>query len=153
MYNTISAALQISRAEGWSTVVVRDMPLTVFVTNGLVYLTYLPQTILRPFFRDYPGEPVPEENFWTLWCKGRLTDANTPNIRCHSIRTNQCSHPPSFVYFYSTDALPAAQTTASKHWRQPKLPITLQIFAKLSWKQTKTNIKKLLLFNDKSPNS
>ena len=27
-------------------------------------------TVLRPFFRDHPGEPVPEENFWTLWCKG-----------------------------------------------------------------------------------
>jgi len=24
------------------------------------------------FFPDHPGEPVPEENFWTLWCKGRL---------------------------------------------------------------------------------
>jgi len=24
-------------------------------------------TVLRPFFRDHPGEPVPEENFWTLW--------------------------------------------------------------------------------------
>jgi len=24
-------------------------------------------------FREHPGEPVPEENFWTLWCKGRLT--------------------------------------------------------------------------------
>jgi len=23
-------------------------------------------TILRPFFRDHPGEPVPEQNFWTL---------------------------------------------------------------------------------------
>jgi len=29
-------------------------------------------TILRPFFRDYPGEMVPEEIFfWTLWFKGR----------------------------------------------------------------------------------
>jgi len=28
-------------------------------------------TVLRPFFRDHLGEPVPEENFWTLWCKGR----------------------------------------------------------------------------------
>jgi len=34
-------------------------------------------TILRPFFRDYPGEPVPEENFWTLWCKGKLTEADS----------------------------------------------------------------------------
>jgi len=38
-------------------------------------------TILRPFFRDHPGEPVSEENFWTLWCKGRLTEADTPTIR------------------------------------------------------------------------
>jgi len=28
-----------------------------------------------------PGELVPEENFWTLWCKGRLTEADTPTIR------------------------------------------------------------------------
>jgi len=28
-------------------------------------------------FWDHPGEPVPEENFWTLWCKGRLTEADT----------------------------------------------------------------------------
>jgi len=32
-------------------------------------------------FRDHPGEPVPEENFWTLWCKRRLTEADTPTIR------------------------------------------------------------------------
>jgi len=38
-------------------------------------------TVLRPFFRDHPGEPVPEKNFWTSWCKGRLTEADTPTIR------------------------------------------------------------------------
>jgi len=38
-------------------------------------------TVLRPFYRDHPGEPVPEENFWTLWCKGRLPEAHTPTIR------------------------------------------------------------------------
>jgi len=37
-------------------------------------------TVLQSFFRDHPGEPVPEENFWTLWCKGRLTEANTQTI-------------------------------------------------------------------------
>jgi len=26
-------------------------------------------TILLPFFWDHPGEPVPQENFWTLWYK------------------------------------------------------------------------------------
>jgi len=38
-------------------------------------------TVLRPFFREYPGEPAPEENFWNLWCKGRLTEADTLTIR------------------------------------------------------------------------
>jgi len=33
------------------------------------------------FFWDHLGEPVPEENFWTLWCKGRLTEADTLTIR------------------------------------------------------------------------
>jgi len=32
-------------------------------------------------FRDHPGEPVPEENSWTLWCKGRFTEADTLTIR------------------------------------------------------------------------
>jgi len=37
-------------------------------------------TVLWPFFRNHPGEPMPEENFWTLWCKGRLTEADTQTI-------------------------------------------------------------------------
>jgi len=36
----------------------------------------------------------------------------------HSIRTNQCPPPPSPHIFYRPAALPAAQPTASKHWRQ-----------------------------------
>jgi len=40
-----------------------------------------PTKRLWPFFRDHPGEPVPEDNFWTLWFKGRLTEADTPTIR------------------------------------------------------------------------
>ena len=36
----------------------------------------------------------------------------------HSIRTNQCLPPPSPHFFYRPDALPAAQPTVSKHWRQ-----------------------------------
>jgi len=31
-------------------------------------------------FQDHPGEPVPEENFWTLWYNGRLTEADTQTI-------------------------------------------------------------------------
>jgi len=46
--------------------------------------------------------------------RGRHTDH--PAGR-HSIRTNQCPPPPSPISFYRPDALPAAQTTVSKHWR------------------------------------
>jgi len=74
-------------------------------------------TVLRPFFRDHLGERVPEENFWTLWCKGRLTEANTPTIRLGATPSRLTSahlhHPP--IFFYRPDALPAAEPTASKH--------------------------------------
>jgi len=58
-------------------------------------------TILRPFFRDHPGEPVPEENFWTLWCKERLTEADTETIRLGATPSGLTSahlhHPPLFT--------------------------------------------------------
>ena len=47
--------------------------------------------------------------------RGRHTDHSAGR---HSIRTNQCPPPPSPHIFYRPDALPAAQPTASKHWRQ-----------------------------------
>ena len=57
-------------------------------------------TILRPFFRDHPGEPVPEQNFWTLWCKGRLTEADILTIRLGTTPSGLTSahlhHPPIF---------------------------------------------------------
>jgi len=40
-----------------------------------------PQPFYGPFFRDHPGEPVPEEKFWTLWRKGRLTEADRQTIQ------------------------------------------------------------------------
>jgi len=47
----------------------------------LVKKTTTTTTVLWPFFRDHPGAPVPEENFGTLWCKGRLTETDTPTIQ------------------------------------------------------------------------
>jgi len=47
--------------------------------------------------------------------RGRHTDH--PAGR-HSIQTNQCPPPPSSMFFYRQDALPAAQPTVSTHWRQ-----------------------------------
>jgi len=51
-------------------------------------------TVLRPFFQDHPGKPVPEENFWTLWCKRRLTAADilTPS----RLTSAHHHHPPYF---------------------------------------------------------
>ena len=63
-------------------------------------------TVLRPFFWNHPGEPVPEKNFWTLWCKGRLTEADTLTIRLGTTPSGLTSahlhHPPIFF----TDRMP-----------------------------------------------
>ena len=47
--------------------------------------------------------------------RGRHTDHPAG---CNSMRTNQCPPPPSPIFFYGPDALPATQPTVSKHWRQ-----------------------------------
>jgi len=57
-------------------------------------------TVLRPFFQDHPGEPVTEENFWTSWCKGRLTEADTQAIRLGATPsglTNAHLHHPQMI--------------------------------------------------------
>jgi len=52
-------------------------------------------------FRDHPGELVLEENFCTLWCKGRLTEAGTQTIRLGDTPSRLTSahlhHPPIFT--------------------------------------------------------
>jgi len=50
-------------------------------TGCPIYHNHHTTTILRPFFWDHPREPMPEENLWTLWCKGTLTEADTQTIR------------------------------------------------------------------------
>jgi len=37
-----------------------------FVIISHLVFHHTTTTVLRTFFRDHPGEPVPEENFWTL---------------------------------------------------------------------------------------
>ena len=62
--------------------------------------SYHTKTVLEPFFWDHPGEPVPEEHFWTLWCKRRLTEADTPTIWLGATPSGLTSvhlhHPPHF---------------------------------------------------------
>jgi len=86
-------------------------------TKFLLYLGnhHHTTTVLWPSFRDHPGEPVPEENFWTLWCKGRLKEADTLTIRLGAtpsgLTSGHLHHPP--IFFCRPDALPVAQPTAS----------------------------------------
>jgi len=73
-------------------------------------------TVLRPFFRDHPGEPVPEENFWTLWCKGRLTEADTLIIRLGATPSGPTSahlhHPHIFLQARCPSCRPANSVKA-----------------------------------------
>jgi len=63
-------------------------------------------TILRPFYRDHQGEPVPEEIFWTFMVQRKITKADTLTIRLGATPSGLISgfrHPPIFT----PDALPA----------------------------------------------
>jgi len=82
-------------------------------------------TVLRPLFRDHPGEPLPEENFWTLWCKGITeADSQTQNIRLGAtpsgVRTNQCQPPPSPIFLQAgcPSCRPANSVKAQKKTEQ-----------------------------------
>jgi len=72
---------------------------------------------------------VPEENFWTLWCKGRLTEADTPTIKLGATPSGLTSahlhHPP----FY---ALPAAQSNSVKALKAMKYNTANMLFQILS---------------------
>jgi len=86
--------------KNWNHLVYLSQNEIITLSNSVCFYVQLkPQiifttTVLWPFFRDQPGELVPEGNSWTLWCKGRLTD-HRPSGWTHSIRTNQCPPPPS----------------------------------------------------------
>ena len=71
--------------------------------------------VLRPYFLDHSGEPVPEENFWTLWCKERLTEADTPTIRMGATPSGLSSahlhHPPATQVNTRTEIIPILKTT------------------------------------------
>ena len=96
------------------------MDLYVTWGNGTgVPSTTTTTTVLRSFFRDHPGEPVREENFWTLWCKGRLTEADTLTIWLGATPSGlTIAHLHHHPFFCRPDSIPATQPTMSKHWRQ-----------------------------------
>ena len=77
-------------------------------------------TVLSPSprFRDHLGEPVPEENVWTLWCKGRSIEADTPTIRPGATQSRPTSahlhHPPHFLQAGCPFCRPTNSIKASK---------------------------------------
>ena len=96
-----------------------DVPFRTLVRKALCKWTYFrtttATTVLRPLFQDHPGELVPEENFWTLWCKGGLKEADTYQpAGCHSIQTKQCPPLPSPI-FLQAGCPSCTQPTVSKH--------------------------------------
>jgi len=79
-------------------------------------------TILQPFFRDHPSEPVPLENFLTLWCKGRLTEADTLTIwqgATLSGLTSAHLHHPSFLQTRCSSCHPTNSVKAPKAVTSP----------------------------------
>jgi len=88
-----------------------------------------PQPFYGPFSGITRGEPVPEENFWTVWCKERLTEADTPTIWLGATPSRLTSahlhHPPIFLQVgcpscrptNSVKALKATQNTESNTCR------------------------------------
>jgi len=78
-------------------------------------------TVPQPLYGHFSGTTWVSQcekrtyGFWTLWCKGRLTEADTLTIRLgvtpSGLTNAHIHHPP---IFYRPDALPAAQPTVSK---------------------------------------
>ena len=84
-------------------------------------------TVLQPFFWDHLREPVPEENSWTLWCKGGLTKADTMTIWLGATPSGLTSahlhHPqflqarcPSCQSTNSVKALKSVHSTSHTKW-------------------------------------
>jgi len=63
--------------QSWWQVTLRDREFYASPTCSVSPLHTTPQPFYGPFSRDHPGEPVLEGNCWTVWCKGRLTEADT----------------------------------------------------------------------------
>jgi len=99
---------------------VRSIAISVYVCLSAcshVLKTICPNhttTVLLPLFRDHPGEPVPEENFWTLWCKesrGKHTDHRLGATPSGLISAYPLLNPPPSPIF--TDRMPSCRPTNS----------------------------------------
>ena len=103
--------------------------------QGMVWSKVLrPPPHTHPFngpFRDYPGEPVPERQNQSgiLLKQETVSGSGISWAICKSAPSSrQITMPvPHHSVFYRPDALPAAQSTASNHWRQILRPTQRKI--------------------------
>ena len=93
-------------------------PVCCFNVTSTYQYHHRTATVLRPFFWDHLGEPVPEGNFWTLWCKGRLTEADTATIRLGATPSGLTSahvrHSPIFLQAECPSCRPTNSVKALK---------------------------------------
>ena len=90
---------------------------------------------------------MPEENFWTLWCKGRLTEADTPTIRLGATPSGLTSahfhHPP--IVLKKLNPRQQKQTTqeqnGKKHIKHTKANIDL----KKTYTEINSKLQELLI--------
>ena len=74
-----------------------------------------PQPFYGALFQVPPGWVGTKENFWTLWCKERLIEADTQTIRLSATLTRLISNPPpSSPNFYSRS--PSCRNSPSLSW-------------------------------------
>jgi len=99
--------------------------INVDVLEGTVFTTTT-TTVLQPLFQDHPGEPVPEENYWTLWCKERLAEADTLTIWLGAtpsgLTTAHLQHPPTYFtgrmpFCCPNNSVRALEGTVFSGWR------------------------------------
>jgi len=110
---------------GWPTLwIMQIFPVTnsQSVCRANVFLTVVPpQLFYGPFFgTTRVSQCQKRRELLDIMLQGKINrgrHTDHPAGR-HSIQTNQCPTPPSPHIFYRPDALPAAQPTASRHWRQ-----------------------------------
>jgi len=73
---------------------------TAIASNKRFLIITTTTTVLRPFFRDYPGEPVPEEKHLDFMAQGKITEADTPTIQLGAtpsgITGDNLHYPPIF---------------------------------------------------------
>jgi len=62
-------------------------------------------------FPGPPGVLLPEENFWTLWCKGRLTEADTQTIRLGATSSGLTSAHLHHPHIFSQAGCPSCRPT------------------------------------------